>query len=399
MLKKFTSFLFLFGLLIGSVFLTSPVSAESVVVAESITDAEARIVASSDNPILYLFHGEECPHCKDEREFLKDLKEEIPNLEIKEFETWHNETNRKAFLKIADRMGVNNPAVPFTIIGSDYHIGFDNAESHGVIIRNMVKKAMGEDVGIISDFDTFELPLIGTINLKKLSLPVLTVILGTLDGFNPCSMWALFVLLTLLINTGSRKKIWLVGGTFIGVSAVSYFLFMSAWLNAFVFVGYLQAIQIVIGVVALVAGYISLKEFFTHKPNVCEVSTPEQQVKITKKMEEVMKIVSLPAMLLGVAGIAFSVNLVELMCSLGIPVVFTKTLAGYLLPTWKYYGYIALYTFFYLLDDLIVLAIAGFSMEFFLMNDKYTRFSRLIGGILMVILGLIFLIKPEILTF
>ena len=71
----------------------------------------------------------------------------------------------------------------------------------------------------------------------------------------------------------------------------------------------------------------------------------------------------------------------------------------YDLASWKYYGYIGLYDFFYMLDDIIVLVIAGFSMKFFHFNSGYSRWSRLVAGILMLILGAIFLIKPELLMF
>lgn len=352
----------------------------------------ANFVYAEGGPQVIIFHSEECPHCKEEIKFLNALKKEMPNLEIREYEVGHNEENRKIFLETAEKLGIKNLVVPLTIVGDKYLIGFDSPEGLGQTIRQMIEETApaGE---IISH------PLFGKINIQEAALPFLTIVLGTLDGFNPCSMWSLIVLLTLVIATGSRKKVWLVGSVFIITSAVSYFLFMAAWLNAFVFLDYLAFTRIIVGLAAIAAGALSIKEFFTFKPNTCEVSSPEKQQKITEKIKKILQSPSTLAIILGVIGVAFSVNLIELLCSLGIPVVFTKTLAMHGLATWKYYVYIGLYDFFYMIDDIIVLLIAGFSMKFFHLNSKYSRYSRLAAGVLMLLLGLSFLIKPELLMF
>ncbi len=340
------------------------------------------IFASPDKlPAVYLFHGEECSHCQVERAFLEKLKAEIPGLEIKEYEVWHNEENRKLFLETAQKLGIKQLAVPLTIIGDKYLLGFDTPENMGEQIRQLIKNST-----------------VAQIDIKSLSLPVLAAAVGTLDGFNPCSMWSLLVMLTLVIATGSRKKVWLVGWTFIITSSISYFVFMSAWLNVFIFLGYLIIIKIIIGLIAIISGIVSIREFYTFKPNVCEAgSSEEQKNKITRKIEQVVASPNALWLVLGVAGIAFSVNLIEMMCSLGLPVVFTKTLTMYSLAPWKYYGYILLYIFFYMILNILVVLVAGFTMKFLRITDKYSRWFRLSAGILMLILGAIFLIKPELL--
>lgn len=355
-------------------------------------------VLAQEKITLTLYHGEECPHCVVERAFLNDLKKETPDLEVIEFEVWHSEANRKLFQEALDKFGVKSPGVPFTIVGDKYLIGFDSPEGLGQTIRQMIDdSAVSLPSGGETTGEVISHPLFGKINIQETALPFLTIVLGTLDGFNPCSMWSLLVLLTLVIATGSRRKVWLVGSVFIITSAVSYFLFMTAWLNAFVFLDYLAFTRVIVGLIAVTAGAISIKEFFTFKPNTCEVSSPEKQQKITEKIKKILQSPSTLAIVLGVMGVAFSVNLIELLCSLGIPVVFTKTLAMHNLAVWKYYVYIGLYDFFYMVDDIIVLLIAGFSMKFFHLNSRYSRYSRLAAGILMLLLGLAFLIKPELL--
>jgi sulfite exporter TauE/SafE len=341
------------------------------------------LIVRAQSPELTLFYGRECSHCEKELEFLTALKKEHPELKIVLFEVWHNQENQKLFAETAGKLGIKQLVVPLTVVGDKYLIGFDKAENTGEEIKQML--------GFKTEKSKFD--------IKKFSLPVLSVVLGTLDGFNPCSMWSLLTLVMLALATGSRKKVWLVGGVFIVTSFVSYFLFMSAWLNALMFLKYVLFVRILVGIIAIGAGIISVKEYFTYKPNVCEASTPTQRKKISERIKRVVSLSNIPAVVTGVILIALSVNLIELMCSLGLPVAFTQALAMRNLATWKYYGYIGLYDFFYMLDDIVVVLIVGLTMKFWSGNDKYSRWSRLIAGVLMLVLGLIFLFKPSLLTF
>jgi thiol-disulfide isomerase/thioredoxin len=352
----------------------------------------ANTEGKNELPVVYLFYSEGCSHCEKELIFLDDLKKEISCLEIQKYEVSRDQTNKDLFLKTAGEFGIKNLAVPLTVIGDKYLIGFDNPENSGEIIKKMIETGNAGITNMVSP------PIFGKIDLKSLSLPFLTLILGVLDGFNPCSMWSLFVLLTLVIATGSRRKVWLVGGVFIMTSAFSYFLFMSAWLNAFILLEYVKTARIVVGIVAIIAGIVSIREFYKFKPGVCETSSSERQNKVYDRIKNVLKPPGTAAIIAGVMLIAFSVNFVEMLCSLGLPVIYTKALAMHNLAKWKYYVYIGLYDFFYMLDDIIVLAVAGFSMRFLQLNGKYSRYSRLIAGILMFILGSIFIFKPELLA-
>ncbi|MFA4890652.1 MAG: hypothetical protein WC587_03455 [Candidatus Paceibacterota bacterium] len=356
---------------------------------------------------LTLFHGEECPHCIAERAFLNDLKKEMPDLEVVEYEVWHNEANRKLFQDALNKFGVETPGVPFTIVGEKFLVGFDNTDNYGQKIRQMVidaragnshqPSAISLPESKAGNQPTIKLPLLGEVNIKQFSIPFLAVVIGTLDGFNPCSMWALITMITLILAVGDRKKLWIVGWTFILVSGLSYFLFMAAWLNAFVFLGFISIIRIIIGLIAIVSGIAALNDFIAKKYNVCLIGNLEQQRKISEKFNKILN-KNWWAIIAGVAGIAFSVNLVELMCSIGFPVIFTQALALQNTAFLQKYFYIIIYVFFYMLLNIIVLLVAGFSSKFFIINEKYTKYSHLIAGLMMLVLGLIFIIKPELLA-
>ena len=103
--------------------------------------------------------------------------------------------------------------------------------------------------------------------------------------------------------------------------------------------------------------------------------------------------------ILGVMFLAISVNLIELACSAGLPVIFTQVLAMNDLSTLEYWIYIFIYIFFFMIDDLIVFAIAVKTMELTGITTKYTKYSHLIGGLLMFIIGILLIVKPEWLMF
>jgi hypothetical protein len=369
---------------------------------------------------IYFFRGEGCPHCAKEEVFLATLKEKYPNIVVRDFEVWHSSDNQDLLTKFSQRLNANASGVPFTVIGDKYFVGYLDDETTGKSIEDTIKndlKVGCQDIGsqVLGEKATAEgqvcegnksgvpemikVPIAGEVNVKKLSLPALTVIFGILDGFNPCSMWALIFLISLLISMGNKKRLLILGSAFIITSAVSYFLFMTAWLNLFLFIGFIVWVRIIIGVVALGSGYYNLKEFFTNKDAACKVSKGETTKNLLQKLRESVNHEKLLMALIGVIALAFSVNLIELVCSAGFPAIYTQVLSLSHLPRWQYYAYIWSYVFFYDLDEIIVMVIALFTFRITVNSNRFTHWSQLIGGILMIILGLLLIFKHEWLMF
>ena len=231
-----------------------------------------------------------------------------------------------------------------------------------------------------------------------LSLPVLTFVVALLDGFNPCAMWTLLFLISLLLGMNDRKRMWLLGTTFIAASALVYFLFLAAWLNLFLFLGFIVWVRLVVGLVALVTGGYFLRDYVVNKTGQCQVIGNRRQ----KTMEKIRKIIKKKLLLLSLLGIiilAFAVNLVELICSAGLPAIYTQILSLAQLPKWQYYLYLIFYILIFMLDDLIIFFIAMITLQAVGIQSKYSRLSHLIGGILMLIIGCLLLFKPEWLMF
>lgn len=378
----------------------------------------------------YLFFGEGCPHCAKEKVFLHNtLEDKYPSLKIYEYEVYYNRDNQALMQKVGKFLNADVGGVPFLVIADEYFVGYAEGVT-SVEIENKIKDCLknscpdpvasilgiesgGSESNIadtpnINDPQQIEagdkakvikVPFFGEINAGKLSLPVLTIVLGVLDGFNPCAMWALLFLISLLLGMKDRKRMWILGTTFIVASAFVYFVFMSAWLNLILFLGLVVWVRALIGILALFGGGYSLREFMVNKENVCKVTGGESRQKVFEKLKSIINQNSFWLALGGIIVLAFMVNLVELICSAGLPAVYTQVLAMSNLSSWQYYLYILLYIFFFMIDDLFVFFVAMITLRMTGITTKYSRWSHLIGGILMLIIGLLLILKPEWLMF
>lgn len=392
--------------------------------------------AQAQEPVnAYFFHGDGCPHCAQEKEFMyNELVPEFSNLEIKEYEIYKNRQNGLFLQKVARELGANVSGVPFLVIGDKPFVGFlegttsreirDRVEectlsacpdSIATIAQDYPEDAVtsesnndnsatvpdsGEEaIGSDKTEKIINLPFVGEIDAMSFSLPALTILIGVLDGFNPCAMWVLLFLITLLLGMKNRKRMWLLGLAFIVTSAVVYFIFMAAWLNLIIFLGFIVWVRILIGFVALAGGAYSIRDFFVNKDSGCKVVGVEKKRKTFDKLKEAVHKNSLWLALGGIILLAFAVNLVELICSAGLPAVYSQILILNDLPSWKNYAYILLYVFFFMIDDLIVFFIAMTTLRITGLTTKYTRASRIIGGVLMIAIGLMLIFKPEWLMF
>jgi len=356
---------------------------------------------------LYYFYGETCPNCKKAKVFLDKLEDKYPSLEIQSYEVFSNRDNAELFLELLEsRDEEKRVRVPAVFIGQEVIIGYLNDQTTGEKIEQAIIQCMESEQCIVepgddSDDQIITYPIIGQINLSKLSLPVLTILLAALDGFNPCAMWILLFLIALLINLHSRKRIWLIGGTFIAASGIIYYLLLAAWLNLFLAISYVSLTRMIIGVLAVVVGVWQIRKFTTFKPGVCEVAPigGRWNQRLSEKAKQVVESGTLSATLIGVILLALGVNLIEFFCSAGLPAIYTQILSLSHLSSVGYYLYLLLYTFIFMLDDMIIFAIAIITLSKIGFTEKYNKWSTLVGGVLILILGLMLIFKPDLLMF
>jgi glutaredoxin/cytochrome c biogenesis protein CcdA len=352
---------------------------------------------------INFFYSQTCPHCKAEKEFLNSLKEKYPEIKINEYEVINSKENQEILKTFYERYNIpkgEQGYVPVTFTSEKYFIGFN--EQTGKELEGCIRECLGQEGQTGQKVKFF---FFGEIDISKMSLPALAIVLGALDGFNPCAMWVLLFLIALLINTRSRKRMWLVGGTFLLVSGVIYFLILSAWLNLFFAISYVSITRIIIGAFSLIFGLWQIRTFFTQKPGVCKVTggNASWQDRLENFFQNKAKNLAVAPLsigiVLGIVVLAFGINLVDFFCSAGLPAVFTKVLSMSNLNAFSYYAYLLLYTFVFMLDDLVVFIVAMITLRRVNLTEKYSHWAVLIGGLLIFVLGILLIFKPEILMF
>lgn len=377
-----------------------------------------------DKIVLYLFHGRGCPHCAEEQSFLDNIKKDYANLKIVKYEVWYNEENALMLEKIKKKLEITGSGVPVTIIGDSVIIGYGSGT--GEKIKRAIEYYQKEEYrdvvfeileGTYQKGDTNEksfskkeeksdeemtisIPFVGKINLKKVSLATAAIVIGFIDGFNPCAMWVLLFLISVLIGMKNRKRMWLLGLAFFVTSAFVYMLIMLSWIQIAMKVTTIIWIRNIIAVVAIIGGGFNLYQFVKSKNSSgCQIVDDKKRKKIFKKIRTFTSEKSFLLALLGVIGLAVSVNLVELACSAGLPLVFTELLALNHVNSVMKFLYTLVYIIFFLIDDLIIFFIAMFTMKITGISTKYNKYSHFFGAIVMLLVGTLLLLKPGWLMF
>jgi cytochrome c biogenesis protein CcdA/glutaredoxin len=382
----------------------------------------------SETVRVEVFERDTCGHCKMEKDFLNKLQKERGDLIV----VYHNITepiHKEHFIQLTELEGIPK-VTPITIIDAIVLQGFDSEKTTGKKIKALIDNAKGKQQytfeefiaaggsqNIITDSGTCNIegeeiscgiqevdywvtiPFIGPVDVAKYSLPFLSFVLGFVDGFNPCAMWVLVLFLTILMEAGSRKRMFQMAGIFIFAEAVMYYLILNVWMTAWDFVGLDEIVTPIVGTVAVGAGLFFLYQFYK-ADTTCKVGSLESKRKTSEKIKHYATSPMTIVTFLGILVLAFSVNIIEFACSVGIPQTFTKILdLNYLTWTGKQV-YNVIYILMYMIDDIVIFAIALYSFDRIgLTTHKYTRASHLIGGTLMIVLGLILLINPTLLVF
>ena len=341
---------------------------------------------------VHFFYIPGCSHCDEQEPFNEKLADTYPSIQIIEYDATTPAGSALLSEKLGELGVEDEPDFPITIFGNQVFGGWESEETTGRAIEEALQQCLAGDCPAPTSEepgDGIVLPIIGEIIPGDYSLPALAVILGLVDGFNPCAMWVLVYLIALIATLRDRKRIWLIVGSFVLASGVLYFLFMTVWLNAFLFIGYVKPVTTVIGLVALGGGILQIREFIETKGAiVCEVTDAESR---KKTMTRIQKIVSSPITLGTIAGIialAFAVNSIEFVCSAAVPAIYTHVLSLASLTTFQYYGYILLYVLFFMLDDAIIFGSAAIAMTSNL-GSRYTKYFRPVGATILIILGVL----------
>jgi hypothetical protein len=357
---------------------------------------------------LYFFWSRTCPHCLEARPFVLKLAEETPWLELRDLEVSRNADNARRYVELAQRIDESARSVPAFVFCGVMLTGYDNDAGVGALLKSELESCYHQQrvagpggastVAAPVPASTRSLPFVGEVDIQRWSLPLVAVLLGGLDSFNPCAFFVLLFLLSLLVNAGSRLRMLVVGGLFVVVSGVVYFLFMAAWLNLFLIVGQLLWVTIAAGTLALVIGLLNIKDFFWFKAGP-SLGVPESaKPGLFRRMRGLVGAESWPAMLIGTFALAVVANAYELLCTAGLPMVFTRMLTLEPMASGVYYAYLVLYCSVYVIPLFVITSAFVFTLGRRKLTEREGRILKLVSGLMMAGLGTLLLVDPSALS-
>ena len=376
-------------------------------------------IVHADTIKAYLFYGDGCPHCADEEEFFEGYLDNNDDVELVRFEVWKSSENRELLSKVQEKLNDHRSGVPFLVIGNTVILGYTDGITDDTIKETIEEYRNGNDYEDIVDKviknekignetptekpkskpkekTTYKLPILGKINAKNVSLPLLAVVLGLVDGFNPCAMWVLIFLISMLLGLKNKRKLILYGSVFLITSGLFYFLLMFTWLSVIATISLSLIFRIIIAIFAIGAGIFNLYNYIKSlkKDDGCSVTNTKQRKTIMTRIRQFTQEQNVLLAILGIIILAIGVNFVELLCSAGLPVLFTEILALNKVTESMGMVYNTIYIIFFMLDDFIIFMIAVKTMNLKVISTKYSKYSHLIAGIIMLIIGILLIVKP-----
>ena len=173
---------------------------------------------------MYLFYGEGCPHCKALETYLDDYLKDNKNVHLYTYEVWHDDDNVQKLKDVINMLGATQTGIPFLVVGDTYVVGYDENYTPSKI-KNVVnyyseasfKDEVGIYLGVVEDKceeddnkkygdDEIVIPIIGKKSIKDVSIVLCAIVIGLVDGFNPCAMWILLFLISMLLGIEDKKR-------------------------------------------------------------------------------------------------------------------------------------------------------------------------------------------------
>ncbi len=343
---------------------------------------------SSEVGLLQVYVRDGCPHCAEAKQYLPQITAQRPSLKIVYRSLDQEPDARTELITLSQQAGVWPPGVPTFVMHGKVLVGFNDAETSGPRLLAFIDDAVTANQQVDGGW-------LGNISVDRLGLPLFTLALGLLDGFNPCAMWVLLFLLSFLVRLQNRRRMALVAGMFVFISGAVYYAFMAAWLNVFLLMGMSDAVRLSLVALGLFIGAVNVKDFFAFKQGF-SLSIPDAaKPGLYARMRQLLQTDALAASLLSVAALAVLVNFIELLCTAGLPAIYTAVLSQQGLSMAQYYGYLALYILAYMADDSLMVGVAVITLGNHKLTEQSGRLLKLISGCVMLILALTMLFKPE----
>ena len=354
-------------------------------------------LSRADEPVeLHVFWSLRCPHCLQALPQLRALAADTPWLRLSEHEISQSAANLEQFQAMAAALGETAQAVPTLFYCRHMEVGWDDSPTHRQqLLDRLTACRSGQQFSANPPPAKVSLPLFGSIDLAALSLPLLTVLLASLDAFNPCAFFVLLFLLSLLTHQHQRSRMLLIGGVFVACSGLMYFAFMAAWLNIFLVVGSLPAITLAAGLAALLIGVLNLKDFFAFKQGISLSISDHQRNALIQRSRRLLQAENLPTLLVATVLLAVAANFYELLCTAGFPMVFTRLLTLREHGLAQHYLYLLFYNLIYVLPLFAIVMTFVRTLGARKLSEREGRLLKLLSGLMMFGLGNLLILAPE----
>jgi thiol-disulfide isomerase/thioredoxin len=393
---------------------------------------------------IYLFWGEGCPHCAKAKPYFAGLAHKYPQVIYRDYEIYYDEAGQKLFSDMAAAHGFEIQGVPTALVGPYLMVGYAEEykpQIEEIIVYCIQNGCLDAGAGLIDDSSpasaqetgfpvpsttsaeraqippsssfpvesapdgeltqqhVVTLPIIGPVNLDQHSLTLSTALIAFVDGFNPCSLWVLSMLMALVLHTGSRKKVLLIGLIFLTVTAGIYALFIAGLFSVLRLVSFMGWVQVLVAGVALVFGLVNIKDYFWYKTGVSFTISDKQKPGIFQKIR---RIIASSDSIWGLAGatvvMAAGVSFVEFSCTAGFPVLWTNLLVAQGVSSSGFVALLLLYLIIYQIDELAIFGSMVVTLKGSRLEEKHGRVLKLFGGVLMLALAVVMLINPSLMN-
>ena len=362
--------------------------------------APAAPAAAPPRITISFFWGDGCPHCEALRPFLDELDARA-GVDLAAFEVWYDADNRERFVRVAAAHGIEASAVPAVFVGGRAWIGDSDANRES-IAATVEALLAGEPVPAAQpdgeDEEVVDVPLVGRHDLAGDSLVWATALIALADGFNPCSLWVLTILLAMLLRTGSRSRVALIGGAYLVTAAAVYGVFLAGLFGALTVVDYSWWLRIGVAAFAFAFAAVNVKDYFWFGRGVSLTIPDRYKPRIARGSRSLaFEDRRLPAVLAMTVGLAAGVSLLELPCTAGFPVVWSNLLASRGTSDAEFALLLSIYLVIFLVDELVVFGVAVAAMRIGRVEERHGRLLKLGGGVLMGVLAVVMLVDPGLL--
>ncbi len=354
---------------------------------------------------VYFFWSKKCPHCLEALPYLEMLADEQDYIQLQSYQLVGEPENVARYQWMMRSLDREAQSVPAFVFCNTALTGYDAEFSPQQIETLLDKCRQHIDVHgtllnySLSEFEQTQivLPFFGEVSISGNSLPFMTLVIAGVDAFNPCAFFVLMFLMSMMLHTRKRSRMLLVGGVFVFISGLLYFLFMAAWLNLFKTIGQLEIITVIAALIAIVVGVINIKDFIWFKKGISLTISDNTKPALYQRARTLLQARSLVTMLAATIGLAFFANLYEFLCTAGFPMVYTRILTLSELSDFQYYLYLGFYNLIYITPLMLIVLLFTWTMGKRQLQETEGRRLKLVSGAMMLALGLVLLIDPSVL--